>query len=102
MAKRLAWLLIAACLILTACSTATPQKKESVPEAVPEAKEQPKEQAPAKEAGQPEEQPNRSSIGLVEIFHQFLLLLSRQSCPTPQVGSCENISLSPSCSMIYL
>ena len=56
MAKRLAWLLIAACLILTACSTTTPKQKEPVPEAVPEAKEQPKEQVPTQEAGQPEEQ----------------------------------------------
>ncbi|MBQ6673581.1 MAG: hypothetical protein IJM77_03045, partial [Spirochaetia bacterium] len=45
MAKRLAWLLIAACLIITACTTTTVQKKEpstATPSTPP--KEQPKEQ----------------------------------------------------------
>ena len=57
MAKRLAWLLIAACLILTACTTTSTQKKEPSVEAVPEAKEQPKaEQPPVKEIEQPQKQ----------------------------------------------
>ena len=49
MAKRLAWLLIAACLILTACTTTSTQKKEPAPEAVPEVKEQPKGEKPKAE-----------------------------------------------------
>ena len=61
MAKRLAWLLIAACLILTACTTTSTQKKEPSVEAVPEAKEQPKaeqpkEETPVKEIEQPKKQ----------------------------------------------
>jgi len=42
MAKRLAWLLLAACLILTACNTTSTQKKETVPQSATTVKEQPK------------------------------------------------------------
>ncbi len=61
MAKHLAWLLIAACLSLTACTTASTQKKETVAAVVPEAKEppqaeQPKEQTPVKKIEQTKEQ----------------------------------------------
>ena len=55
MAKYLAWLLIAACLSLTACTTTTTQKEETAAAVVPEAKEQPKEQEQTKEAEQPKE-----------------------------------------------
>jgi hypothetical protein len=50
MAKRLAWLLIAACLILTACTTTTKQKKEPSPATTaPQVKEQPKTEKPKTE-----------------------------------------------------
>ena len=47
MARRLAMLLLAVCLILTACNTTKPQKKEPAPAtSVSEAKEQPKKEQP--------------------------------------------------------
>ena len=58
MAKRLAWLLLAACLILTACNTTSTQKKETVPQSATTVKEQPKKdkgKAKAKEQKKDEE-----------------------------------------------
>ena len=58
MAKRLAWLLLAACLILTACNTTSTQKKETVPQSATAVKEQPKKdkgKAKAKEQEKDEE-----------------------------------------------
>ncbi|MBR4683334.1 MAG: hypothetical protein IKO95_00730 [Spirochaetia bacterium] len=58
MAKRLAWLLLAACLILTACNTTSTQKKETVPQSATTVKEQPKKdkgKAKAKEQEKDEE-----------------------------------------------
>ena len=55
MAKRLAWLLLAACLILTACNTTSTQKKETAPQSATVVKEQPKKdkgKAKAKEQAQ--------------------------------------------------
>ena len=49
MAKRLAWLLLAACLILTACNTTSAQKKETAPKSATEVKEQPKKEQTKKE-----------------------------------------------------
>ena len=49
MAKRLAWLLMAACLILTACTTTSTQKKETTPKSATEVKEQTKKEKPKKE-----------------------------------------------------
>ena len=58
MAKRLAWLLLAACLILTACNTTSTQKKETVLQSATTVKEQPKKdkgKAKAKEQKKDEE-----------------------------------------------
>ena len=73
MAKRLAMLLIAACLILTACNTTKPQQKESSSNsAVPEVKEQTKkskeqpkkEKEKAKEKAKEEEPQQTAETGI--------------------------------------
>ena len=60
MAKRLAWLLIAACLTFTACTTTAPQKKEQPSKAVTETK---KEKSKDKVKEQEKEQ-QRSESGV--------------------------------------
>ncbi|MBO7517049.1 MAG: hypothetical protein J6T61_04830 [Spirochaetia bacterium] len=62
MAKRLAWLLLAACLIFTACTTTSSQKKETAPKGFTEAKEQPKKgQAKDKKAKEQEKEQEQQS-----------------------------------------
>ena len=62
MTRRLAWLLLAACLILTACATTSSQKKESASKSSIEVKEQPKkEQAKDKSKAKEQEQEQQST-----------------------------------------